>query len=106
MSVSFDVPRRRVIRRTIVQAILPEWFAGARLTFAIAWKITTLGELIAAESGIGYMIAQEMQMFDLTGVLTWTLFFTLIILVFEYGGFHQVEKIVFDWREQASLGVA
>jgi ABC-type nitrate/sulfonate/bicarbonate transport system permease component len=104
MSSSFDVSRARVVKRVVVQAIMPEWFAGARYAFAITWKIVTLAELVAAESGIGFMIEQEMQFLAITGVLTWTIFFTTIILIVEYGVFQQIEKRVFDWRDDVSVG--
>lgn len=105
MSSSFDVSRNRVIRRVIIQSILPEWFAGARYSFAISWKITTLAELIAASSGIGFMIELEMQRLSLTGVIAWTALFTVIILIVEYGILQQIEKRMFDWREGSQIGM-
>lgn len=105
MSSSFGVSRNRVIWRVIIQSILPEWFAGARYSFAIAWKITTLAELVAAGSGIGFMIELQMQRLSLTGVIAWTGLFTVIILIVEYGILQQIEKRVFDWREGSEIGM-
>lgn len=106
MSGSFGVSRARVVRRVIVQSIMPEWFAGARYAFAVCWKITTLAEYIAAENGIGYRIAFHMDRLSLVDVLTWTVLFMLIILVVEYGVFQQIEKRVFAWRQEPSIGWA
>lgn len=105
MSSAFDVSRNRAIRRVIFQSVLPEWFAGARYSFAICWKITTLAELVAASSGVGYMIEFEMHKLSITGVLTWTILFTFLILVVEYGIFQQIEKRVFAWRETTEIGI-
>lgn len=105
MSSAFDVSRRRAIWRVIVQSVLPEWFAGARYSFAICWKITTLAELVAAGSGIGFMIEREMERLSLTGVLAWTILFTGIILIVEYGILQQIEKRVFAWRESTEIGM-
>ncbi|RQG87868.1 ABC transporter permease subunit [Natrarchaeobius halalkaliphilus] len=100
MAHSFSVSRRRVLSRIVLRSIMPEWFSGARYSFAICWKVTTLTELIIAQNGIGYMIARQMSVLSLTGVITWTVLFMVIILVLEYGVFQQTEKIVFAWREK------
>lgn len=105
MSSSFDVSRKRAIWRVVVQSVLPEWFAGARYSFAICWKITTLAELIAAGSGVGFMIERQMEILSLTGVLAWTVLFTGVILIVEYGILQQIEKRVFDWRESTDMGM-
>lgn len=106
MSNAFGVSRLRMLKRVLLQSVLPEWFAGARYSFAVCWKITTLAELIAAENGIGYMIEFHLNNLSLTGVLAWTFLFTFIILVMEYGVFQQIERKVFVWRKDTSLGWA
>ena len=106
MSSAFGVSRNRVIRRIILQGVLPEWFAGVRYAFAICWKITTLAELVAASNGIGFMIEFQLNKLSLTGVLVWTFLFTAVILVVEYGVLQQIEKRVFDWREESTIGFA
>jgi len=106
MSSSFDVSRRRVIRRVVFASILPEWFAGVRYAFAISWKITTLAELVAAQNGIGYVIGLKMQTLSLVGILSWTILFTVIMLFVEYGIFQQIEKRAFDWRQEETIAIA
>jgi ABC-type nitrate/sulfonate/bicarbonate transport system permease component len=103
MSRAFDVSRGRIIKRVIVQSILPSWFAGSRYAFSICWKITTLAELVAASNGIGFMIERQLELRSITGILMWTLLFTLVIIVFEYGILQQIEKRVFDWRQQSAI---
>lgn len=104
MAEAFDVSRRRVLRRIVLQSIMPAFFAGARYAFSICWKITTLAELIVANVGIGYMIGHQMELRSITGVLTWTLLFTAVILVIEYGLLQQIENRVFEWRQQVQIG--
>lgn len=104
MSSAFGVSRRRAIWRVIIQSVLPQWFGGARYSFAICWKITTLAELVAASSGVGFMIEFEMNRLSLTGVLTWTILFTTLMLILEYGFLRQIEQRVFDWRQEATIG--
>ncbi|WP_058365235.1 ABC transporter permease [Haloparvum sedimenti] len=104
MSNAFDVSRFRVIRRVIIQSVLPDWFAGLRYALALSWKIASLAEYIAAEQGIGFMIRFEMRVLDLAGVMSWVVFFTVFLLFLEYGVLAQIEKRVFAWRQNDSVG--
>lgn len=102
MSSSFGVSRRRLLRRLVIPSVLPQWVAGVRYSLAICWKIVILAELFMADEGIGYMIQWELSRLSLTGILTWTLLFLLIMLFVEYGIVQQFEKRVFSWREDTS----
>lgn len=104
MAASFEVSRRRSIWRIIVQSVLPQWFGGARYSFSLSWKITTLAELIAAESGVGFMIGYALDRLSLTDVLAWTVMFTALMLVLEYGVLRQIEGRAFEWREETTIG--
>jgi ABC-type nitrate/sulfonate/bicarbonate transport system permease component len=103
MSSSFGVSRNRVIRRVVVQSVMPSFFAGARYAFSVCWKITTLAELVAAENGIGFMIEAQLQQRSVTGIITWTVLFTLVILILEYGILQRIEQRVFDWRANSEI---
>ncbi len=100
MSTAFDVDRRRMLRRVVVKSVLPEWFSGARYAFAICWKITTLTELVAAGSGIGFMIEFEMRQLSITGVFSWTLLFVTVLVALEYGVFQRLERQAFAYRSE------
>lgn len=103
MSSAFGVSQARVIKRVVVQSIMPSFFAGARYAFSICWKITTLAELVAAENGIGFMIEAQMSQRSITGVITWTLLFMLVVLFIEYGILQRIERHVFDWRAESEI---
>jgi ABC-type nitrate/sulfonate/bicarbonate transport system permease component len=103
MTRSFDVSRGRTLWRVVFRSVLPEWFAGIRYGFAGAWKLVTLAEAIAAEQGVGFMIQFHMNRLSLTDVIAWTVLFAAIIMVIEYGIFQQIEKRVFDWREDTAV---
>lgn len=105
MSSAFGVSRNRVIKRIILQSILPQWFAGSRYAFAINWKIVTLAEVIAASDGIGFMLEFEYNRLSLTGVFAWVALFTVLMLFLEYGVLRQIEKRAFAWRETADIEV-
>lgn len=104
--VSFGVSRRRMIKRVIIPSILPAWFAGIRYALALSWKISNLSEFIATREGIGFMIRYEMRVLDLAGTLAWVLFFVGFLLLMEYVVFAQLEKRLFAWRDEVSIGWA
>lgn len=106
MSESFDVSRPRMIRRVVVGAILPHWFAGARYTFAICWKLTVLAEVVASEVGMGFVITREMQTLSLVGTFKYVFLFTGVIVFVEYGVLQPIERRLFEWREETSIGFA
>lgn len=104
MASAFEVSRRRMIRHILINSILPQFFSGIRYAFAICWKIVVLSEFISTENGMGFMIRQQLNSVSLTGVIAWTLIFTVVILIVEYGIFQQIEKRVFAWRESSLEG--
>jgi citrate synthase len=71
-----------------------------------AFVLRSLAEIVAAETGLGFMIQSELERLSLTGILTWTLIFTLFILFVEYGILQQIEKRMFEWRQEVSIGFA
>jgi ABC-type nitrate/sulfonate/bicarbonate transport system permease component len=101
MAESFNLSRKRAIKRVMIQGLLPEWFSAARYAFAVSWKITLLAEFVAASNGIGWRIREFMGLLDFVAVLSWTAFFVGIMLVWEYGILRSIEQRLFDWREES-----
>jgi sulfonate transport system permease protein len=52
----YETPRGRVIWRVILPGALPFIATGVRLGLSMAWICVVAAELIAANSGIGYML--------------------------------------------------
>jgi ABC-type nitrate/sulfonate/bicarbonate transport system permease component len=102
MATSYNVSRRRVIRRIVVPGIMSEWFAGMRYSLAIVWKTVTLAELVAADTGIGFIIRDHLERLDFTGAMAWTILFVFVVLFIEYGILQQLEKRIFSWRQDVS----
>lgn len=105
MSKSFDVSATRTTRRVVIWSVLPQWFSGMRNAFSIAWKIVALTEFVGGAEGVGFKIGEALGLFSMTGVLTWTLAFSAVVIVVEYGAFRVVERRLFKWRRKSSLGL-
>lgn len=66
--------RKTLLLKVILPAALPSIFTGVRVGIDVAWRSVVAAELIAASSGIGYMImyARELSQIDvvLVGVFS------------------------------------
>lgn len=70
---SLDLPRLTYVTHIALPAAVPALVTGLRLGFGYSWRALVGSELIAASSGLGYLIldAQELQRTDvvLVGIL-------------------------------------
>ena len=56
VAANFGFTRREVITKVVLPAILPAVVTALRLTVAIAWLVVVAAEMIAVQSGLGYLI--------------------------------------------------
>lgn len=57
-----EVPRGRFVRQVILPGALPQIMTGLRLGLNIAWMCVVAAELIAASSGVGFLIMDARQL--------------------------------------------
>lgn len=60
--------RSEIIRKVLIPATLPWIFTGMRVAVRYAFTAAVLGELIAANQGVGYLIEANAGLYDATGV--------------------------------------
>lgn len=53
---NFGVDRFELFRRVIVPATLPQILTGLRIALGVAWLVVVAAEMIAVNSGLGYLI--------------------------------------------------
>ncbi|ATB38920.1 ABC-type nitrate/sulfonate/bicarbonate transport system, permease component [Cystobacter fuscus] len=53
---NFGLDTRRLFLRVLLPAALPELLSGMRLTLGISWLVVVAAEMIAVNSGLGYLI--------------------------------------------------
>jgi NitT/TauT family transport system permease protein len=53
---NFDLPPWRFVWSVLFPAVTPQIIAGMRLTFGIAWLVVVAAEMIAVNSGLGFLI--------------------------------------------------
>lgn len=57
-----EVPRRRFIAQVVLPGALPTIMTGLRVSLMVAWMCVVASELIAASSGVGYLIMDARQL--------------------------------------------
>ncbi|HEX7154302.1 MAG TPA: ABC transporter permease [Thermoanaerobaculia bacterium] len=53
---NFGLTPNQLLRRVIFPAVLPRILIGLRLAFGVAWLVLVAAEMIAVDSGLGYLI--------------------------------------------------
>lgn len=53
---NFGLTAPQLIRRVIFPAVLPRIVVGLRIAFGVAWIVLVASEMIAVDSGLGYLI--------------------------------------------------
>lgn len=53
---NFGLPPRAMVRKVVFPAILPHLIVGLRLALGIAWLVVVAAEMMAVNSGLGFLI--------------------------------------------------
>jgi NitT/TauT family transport system permease protein len=53
---NFELGRLQLFRRVILPATLPQILTGVRIALGVAWLVVVAAEMIAVNSGLGYLI--------------------------------------------------
>lgn len=56
VAANFNFSRMEVLTKIVIPAITPEVITALRMTIAIAWLVVVAAEMIAVQSGLGYLI--------------------------------------------------
>ncbi len=98
MATSFRMGRGRVLRHVVLPQLYPYLFAAARSGFALIWKIVLVAELLGRSDGVGFQIGIYFQLFDVTGILAYTLAFVLVVQLIEWLALQPLERAANRWR--------
>jgi len=103
MGMSFKANKKMILREIVIPQLMPYILAGSRFGLGLAWKVVVIAEMLGLTNGIGYMIAFWFGMFSMKGVLAWTLSFTIVMFILEYGILAPLEKKWAQWRPKAQI---
>jgi NitT/TauT family transport system permease protein len=98
MAESFRVPRLATWRHVMLPPLYPYLFAAARSGLALIWKIVLVAELLGRSDGVGFQIQVYFQLFDVTGILAYTLAFMVVVQLIEWVLLQPLERRANRWR--------
>jgi NitT/TauT family transport system permease protein len=90
---NFGLSPLRILTRVVFPAALPQILVGLRIALGVAWLVVVAGEMIAVDSGLGYLVIDSRnsgKRYDL--VVAAMLIIGLIGLTLDIG-FRRLEKI-------------
>jgi sulfonate transport system permease protein len=88
------------LTRVVLPSAVPAIFTGLREGMANAWQTLVAAELFASAEGLGYLITQARQLFQLELVLAMVLVLGLMGLILN-GGFAAIERRLLRWQGYA-----
>lgn len=90
------------IRHILIPQLQPYFAAASRSGIALIWKIVLVVELLGRSNGVGFQIYLYFQLFDVAGILAYTLAFVAIMLMIELLLVQPVEQHASRWRRRAA----
>jgi NitT/TauT family transport system permease protein len=91
------------ISQVIIPQLLPNIFAATRYGLGLAWKVVVVVEMFGTSNGVGYQVMKSYQVFNMEGVIAWTLTFVVAMIVIEYGVINFAERRLTAWRPKIDV---
>ncbi len=98
MANCFKIGRGRILRHVILPQLYPYLAVSARSGLALIWKIVLVVELLGRGNGVGFQLGVYFQLFDVTGILAYSLAFIVVIQGIEHGLLQPIERRVTAWK--------
>ena len=84
VGANFNFSRREMITRIIIPAMIPETITALRISVTIAWLVVVAAEMIAVQSGLGYLILDSRNALRMDFVMDGMIVIGLIGLLLDY----------------------
>lgn len=91
------------ISQVIIPQLVPNIFAATRYGLGLAWKVVVVVEMFGTSNGVGYQVMKSYQVFNMEGVIAWTLTFVAAMIVIEYGAINFAERRLTAWRPKIDV---
>jgi taurine transport system permease protein len=96
---SLGATRAQLIFQVILPSALPEILTGVRIGLGVGWSTLVAAELIAATSGLGFMVQSAAQFLNTDVVLLGILVIALIAFALEMG-LRALQRKLVPWHGQ------
>ncbi|MBI2205430.1 MAG: ABC transporter permease [Candidatus Rokubacteria bacterium] len=97
-AVAFGARRWSVIRKVMLPSALPMIFAGLRLGAGTALLLLVAAEMIAVESGIGFLVLHAGNLMQTTKLMVGIVLLSLLG-VLSHWSLNRLERVAISWRQ-------
>jgi len=98
-AVSFGAGRWSVIRKVVLPASLPMFFARLKLGAGTALLLLVAAEMIAVESGIGFLVLHAANLMATTKLMVGIVLLSLLGIL-SHWALTGLERLLIPWRER------
>jgi NitT/TauT family transport system permease protein len=103
MSHVFHFTKSMKITQVILPQLVSNIFAATRYGLGLAWKVVVVVEMFGTSNGVGYQVMKSYQVFNMEGVIAWTLTFVVAMIIIEYGIINLAERRLTAWRPKIDV---
>ena len=98
MAEVYGFGRLKTLRHVIWPQLFPFVLTAARTGLALIWKIILVVELLGRSDGMGYQLHLFFQMFDVAGILAYSIAFILVVQLIEWAFLRPLDRQAQRWR--------
>lgn len=98
MATVFHFGRFKTFQHVIWPQLFPFLLAAIRTGLAIIWKIILVVELLGRSNGMGFQLNLYFQMFDVAGILAYSIAFIMVIQLIEWAALRPLDRVAQRWR--------
>ena len=88
----------KTLRHVIWPQLFPYLLTAARTGLALIWKIILVVELLGRSNGMGYQLHLFFQMFDVAGILAYSIAFIAVVQVIEWLILRPLDRLSHRWQ--------
>ncbi|MEP3475351.1 MAG: ABC transporter permease [Hyphomicrobiales bacterium] len=100
MGQSFRYTRLQTFQHIILPQLQPFIVAAGRSGLSLIWKIVLVVEFIGRSDGVGFQLHTYFQLFDVAGILAYSLAFIAVMLLIEILIVQPWERYATRWRAE------
>ena len=99
MATVYNFTHWQRFREVWVPQLFPYLMAATRGGLALIWKIVLVVELLGRSNGIGFQLHLAFQVFDVAGILAYSVAFIAVVQLIELAVLQPLERRATRWRQ-------
>jgi NitT/TauT family transport system permease protein len=94
MARAISRARFRLVRKVLLPLLVPPIFSATKFAFSVGFKLSLVGEILAASDGMGYSLLHAMQEYKTDQVLAWIVVLIGMVMALDWAIFDRFERVI------------